>query len=814
MTITTNPARNEYTATAGQTVFSYTFKIYEDTDLNVYKTSAGAIADDITDLITAYTVTGTGSSTGGTITLSTPASAGDLITIVSDIPESRTTDYQNNGDFRPDVVNDDFDRIVSLVKQSVERSNRGLAFAEAQQGAQGFSLPTPEAGYFLRWNGALDGLENVPFSSASPGTTNLTVSMLGGITGQVSGDWRYCLGKTIIGDSGYGPFIWRVGDFTAMVASDPLSGVYAPSDADPTGASGCWVRQFDGPVQFAWFCKFNGADDDTAGMQAALDLGYASYEAPEGVCKLTDELTISKPMKFVGQGHINSSTMNFQGTLFWQTNAAKSILKLEYAGTSQDSYFAHFCMVSEGDGIHAVSRHRNTFEDIHAVGGMVGTAFLLDGCFENRLIACTATTNGYSAQSFTTGYTGDMARGYALIKDAASYGCNATELHGCIASGCGIGLDIGGATNTYGSVFGGTFEGNDINIKIDTVSLYNFYGCHIESPAGGPNTYIKDAYNVRMYGCDMGGGYLNQSLVIENSKHCRFVDMGVGYIDIDANCFDTEFVNCAWYPAQVRDFGINTNYRGTHSTPATLQYVKGAYSGYGSQNIIYNGNFDRWVDSNTPDECVKYDANTTLTQEATIVKAGIYSVLSEVSGGATYGGLKYSDIGDYIYSDWVSVSYWQYIPSTNYSGNYGIRIDGLSATALVWEAAETAELDTWVYKSYAVYVGEPGSTRRSGSAINVAIITGGGGGDGSAYISGVQIANGKSPTDKFSKGNAESRLQIIDGHKVIYGTSAPASGSYIIGDRCVNSAPAVGQPKAWTCTVTGSPGTWVSEGNL
>ena len=47
-----------------------------------------------------------------------------------------------------------------------------------------------------------------------------------------------------------------------------------------------------------------------------------------------------------------------------------------------------------------------------------------------------------------------------------------------------------------------------------------------------------------------------------------------------------------------------------------------------------------------------------------------------------------------------------------------------------------------------------------------------------------------------------------------WGTAAPASGTWAVGDRCVNSAPAVGRPKAWTCTVAGTPGTWVSEGNL
>jgi hypothetical protein len=49
---------------------------------------------------------------------------------------------------------------------------------------------------------------------------------------------------------------------------------------------------------------------------------------------------------------------------------------------------------------------------------------------------------------------------------------------------------------------------------------------------------------------------------------------------------------------------------------------------------------------------------------------------------------------------------------------------------------------------------------------------------------------------------------------IYYGTAAPASGTFTIGSRVLNSTPAVGQPKGWICTVSGTPGTWVSEGNL
>ena len=48
----------------------------------------------------------------------------------------------------------------------------------------------------------------------------------------------------------------------------------------------------------------------------------------------------------------------------------------------------------------------------------------------------------------------------------------------------------------------------------------------------------------------------------------------------------------------------------------------------------------------------------------------------------------------------------------------------------------------------------------------------------------------------------------------VYGTAAPAAGTWPVGARVRNSNPAVGQPKGWTCTAQGTPGTWTAEANL
>ncbi|HHZ69815.1 MAG TPA: hypothetical protein EYN54_05940, partial [Methylococcaceae bacterium] len=166
MTITVAPARNEYTANAAQTIFNYTFKIFADTDLNVYITPSGQDANDSADLTTAYTVTGLGDEDGGTIILSVGTNANDLVTIVSDVPSSRTIDYQNNGDFRPNVVNNDFDRVVSIVKKIEDTANRTVLLQQSQQDPKPLTLPSPIAGFSVRWNGSETGLENYDASSS------------------------------------------------------------------------------------------------------------------------------------------------------------------------------------------------------------------------------------------------------------------------------------------------------------------------------------------------------------------------------------------------------------------------------------------------------------------------------------------------------------------------------------------------------------------------------------------------------------------------------------------------------------------------
>ncbi len=114
--------RNQYTAGGGgPTVFAFTFPIFSPTDLSVYSTPVGVAANDAAQVLVynvGYTVTNNvAPAVGGTITLTTPANAGDIITIVNNQPYDYLHNFIPGGLFEATDVNTDFDRSVLMSQQ-------------------------------------------------------------------------------------------------------------------------------------------------------------------------------------------------------------------------------------------------------------------------------------------------------------------------------------------------------------------------------------------------------------------------------------------------------------------------------------------------------------------------------------------------------------------------------------------------------------------------------------------------------------------------------------------------------------------------
>jgi hypothetical protein len=81
------------------------------------------------------------------------------------------------------------------------------------------------------------------------------------------------------------------------------------------------------------------------------------------------------------------------------------------------------------------------------------------------------------------------------------------------------------------------------------------------------------------------------------------------------------------------------------------------------------------------------------------------------------------------------------------------------------------------------------------------------------YTNFVFAGNGSNVVDVYARNTVLPAVSVSP-VKLFYRNAQPAVGTWVVGDRVINNAPTVGQPKSWVCTVAGTPGTWVSEGNL
>ena len=161
MAFNINPGKQQFIATASQTVFTFNFAIFADTDIKVYKTLAGAVANDATDLLTIsthYTVSING-TLGGTVTLLSGASINDTLTLVRNLPVNRQTDYVTNGDLYADTLDADQDYQTYLVQDGYVQLERAIILPESV-GSVDVNIPAPVSNSYLRWNATADALEN------------------------------------------------------------------------------------------------------------------------------------------------------------------------------------------------------------------------------------------------------------------------------------------------------------------------------------------------------------------------------------------------------------------------------------------------------------------------------------------------------------------------------------------------------------------------------------------------------------------------------------------------------------------------------
>ena len=111
MTISKTGARRQHAGDGGTTAFSFPYRFFDDSDLDVYLLDASGTQTLLT-LTTHYSVSNNGDETGGTVTMVTPPASGETLTILRDIPPTQRTDYQSNDAFPPETHEAALDRLT------------------------------------------------------------------------------------------------------------------------------------------------------------------------------------------------------------------------------------------------------------------------------------------------------------------------------------------------------------------------------------------------------------------------------------------------------------------------------------------------------------------------------------------------------------------------------------------------------------------------------------------------------------------------------------------------------------------------------
>lgn len=139
MALTSTTNRNDYVGNGATSVYSYTFRIFVNTDLRVTVRNTANGTETQLILTTDYTVSGVGDVGGGSITLVNAGqawlSSGNLatgyeLTIRRVRPLTQTTDIRNQGDFFPESHEDEFDRGVMVAQQQQDEIDRAVKLPE------------------------------------------------------------------------------------------------------------------------------------------------------------------------------------------------------------------------------------------------------------------------------------------------------------------------------------------------------------------------------------------------------------------------------------------------------------------------------------------------------------------------------------------------------------------------------------------------------------------------------------------------------------------------------------------------------------
>ena len=146
--------RIRYVANGTTSCFEFPFVIFQAEDLQVY------INNELQPS-SKYNVSGINETNGGAVNFITPPTKDSTITLMRNLTIKRTTDFQEGGYLRADILNDELDYQTACMQQITDNLNRSLVLPPyASDIDVNFQLPSPQSGKSLVWSKDGKKLEN------------------------------------------------------------------------------------------------------------------------------------------------------------------------------------------------------------------------------------------------------------------------------------------------------------------------------------------------------------------------------------------------------------------------------------------------------------------------------------------------------------------------------------------------------------------------------------------------------------------------------------------------------------------------------
>jgi len=228
-----------------------------------------------------------------------------------------------------------------------------------------------------------------------------------------------------------GMFVFDASNLSAKVSADTRKGIYVAPAVAPTGASGAWVRSFDGPVQLEWFGPVGDfVTDDLPAFQAAHDVikarsigggfpGAGELDLGPGRFYLSATLNVHCCLQIKGAG----SAQPYGGATILRFAKNVNGIVLNHGNTHGDT------IGTQG------SAEGSTLEGVQLWGGNVN-------------VSNAGAVASYTAGDSTSGHGVRIRGAFIECRDVASYFFGGDGFN--IISAAGSGGAIEGNANSFG----------------------------------------------------------------------------------------------------------------------------------------------------------------------------------------------------------------------------------------------------------------------------------------------------------------------------------------------------------------------------